>query len=64
MEITCHHCNSTDVFFDGELYQCIHCSYMWMPEVTLKEYRSKVCQQINEKQKRFSEYYKKDNSDR
>lgn len=63
MEVTCHHCKSKDVFFDGELYQCMHCTYMWMPEITLEEYKSKVSEQIIEKQKRFSEYYKKNGPD-
>ena len=32
----CHNCKSEDTFFDGELYQCIHCRYMWVPEKSVK----------------------------
>ena len=32
----CHNCKSEDTFFDGELYQCIHFRYMWVPETSVK----------------------------
>lgn len=28
----CHNCKSEFTFFDGEVYQCLNCTYMWIPE--------------------------------
>ena len=32
----CHNCKSEFTFFDGEVYQCLNCSYMWIPEIPIK----------------------------
>ncbi len=34
MSEICHNCKSEDTFFDGEVYQCMNCSYMWVSEST------------------------------
>lgn len=34
MEEICHNCKSKDIFFDGELCQCLNCHYMWVPKAT------------------------------
>lgn len=39
----CHNCKSEFTFFDGEVYQCLNCSYMWIPENKPKEsYRQHI----------------------
>lgn len=59
METICHHCKSKEVVFDGELYWCMHCSYMWMPETSLEEYKFKVMGQLKEKWEKEVEQDKK-----